>query len=160
MSDKRTRFRDSVAAHLLTNGLGDSGIRSLARAAGTSDRMLIYYFVTKEDLLRQALGLIVANLSAQLDELIGSHRKSRTRLLEELSTACADPAFFPVMQLWFEIVGLAARDVAPYKEVSQEIAREFIAWIEQHLSSKQPGDAADLFAHLEGRVLLRVIGLA
>lgn len=159
MSDKKTFFRERVAAHLLANGISDSGIRSLARAAGTSDRMLLYYFGTKEDLLREALGLIVGSLSVQLDALFGTRRKSRTRLLQELTSACNDPAFFSMMQLWFEVVGLAARDVPPYKVASQEIAGEFITWIEQHLTSRQPGDATDLFAHLEGRVMLKVIGL-
>lgn len=154
---KRQALSRQVAAHLLSEGLADSGIRALARAAGTSDRMLIYYFGSKEDLVRESAGLIVAGLAEQLDLLLGSGRRPRARLLDELTRACTDPAFFPMIQLWFEVVGLAARGVSPYRQLSHDIAGVFIDWIERHLLVKQQAAASDLFAHLEGRMLLHVI---
>lgn len=159
MTAKKEVFAQKVAAFLLTHGLSDSGIRALAKAAGTSDRMLIYYFGTKEDLIRESTSLIVAGLAEQLDLVLGQNRRSPARLLEDLTNACSDPAFFPTIQLWFEVVGLAARDVAPYKKLSHDIAEVFIDWIERHLLARPRVDASDLFAHLEGRMLLHVIGL-
>ena len=159
MSDKKTQFAEKVAAYLLTHGLADGGIRALAKAAGTSDRMLIYYFGSKEQLVREAMGLVVGGLSAQLEAVLGGKRRSRSRLLEELTDACSAPEMFPMIQVWFEVVGLAARDVGPYKDISHDIAGVFISWIEQHLASRQQSQAADLFAHLEGRMLLHVIGI-
>jgi len=50
--------RDSLlpllAAHVLTHGLGQASLRPLARAAGTSDRMLLYHFGSKEALMADA----------------------------------------------------------------------------------------------------------
>lgn len=158
MTDKKTRLAEQVAAYLLTHGLSDGGIRALAKAAGTSDRMLIYYFGSKDQLVREAMNLVVANLASQLDMLVGTRRRSRKRLLEELTVACSDPAFFPMIQVWFEVVGMAARDIGPYKEISHSIAGVFVDWIEKHLTADQRKDAADVFAHLEGRMLLHVVG--
>jgi AcrR family transcriptional regulator len=162
MTEKQDARKDAlaqaVAAFLLAHGVSGSGLRALAKAAGTSDRMLIYYFGGKEDLIRESTSLIVAGLAGQLDRLLGSGRRPRARLLDDLTDACSDPAFFPMIRLWFEIVGLAARGVAPYTQLSHDMARVFIAWIEGHLVTKQQADASDLFAHLEGRMLLHVIG--
>ncbi len=159
MSDKRIQFAEKVATHLVTHGLSDAGIRALAKAAGTSDRMLIYYFGSKEQLIRESMGLVVGGLSAQLDALLGNKRRSRARLLDELTEACSDPAMLPSIQVWFEVVGLAARDIGPYKDISHGIAGVFIDWIERHLVKSQQQEAADLFAHLEGRNLLHIIGI-
>ena len=158
MNDKRAALAQSVAGYLLEHGLAGGGIRSLAKAAGTSDRMLIYYFGSKETLIRDAMALIVQGLSDQLDTLLGDARRARGRLLAELTTACSTPAFLPMIQLWFEIVGLAGRNITPYREISHELAEVFIDWAQRHLASRQRADAVDLFAHLEGRMLLHVVG--
>jgi AcrR family transcriptional regulator len=158
MNSKKNAFAERVAAHLLAHGLSDCGIRALAKTAGTSDRMLIYYFGSKDQLIRDAMSLIVDGLATQLDNLVGTERKSRKRLLEELTQVCSDTSFLPMVQLWFEVVGLAARDVGPYKTISHDIAGVFVQWIERHIKEGGPEDAADLFAHLEGRMLLHVVG--
>ncbi|WP_328863034.1 TetR/AcrR family transcriptional regulator [Streptomyces sp. NBC_00306] len=41
---------------MISNGLADLSLRPLAKALGTSDRMLLYYFGSKEQLVAQALG--------------------------------------------------------------------------------------------------------
>lgn len=158
MTDKKIVFTERVANHLLTHGLADCGIRALAKSAGTSDRMLIYYFGNKDELIKAAMNLVVQGLAGQLDTLVGTERKSRKRLLEELTAACSAAEFFPMIQVWFEAVGLAARDIGPYKDISNDIAGVFIDWLEQHQKAGDREQAADLFAHLEGRMLLHVIG--
>lgn len=40
-----------LAAHVLRHGLGSASLRPLAKAAGTSDRMLIYHFGSKDALV-------------------------------------------------------------------------------------------------------------
>lgn len=40
-----------------------------------SDRMLIYYFETKDALIGEVLQAIVAGLAAQLDLLLGEHKR-------------------------------------------------------------------------------------
>ena len=59
-----------LAAHVMEHGLGTASLRPLAKAAGTSDRMLIYHFGSKEGLidalLRHLAGGFVAGLEAAL----------------------------------------------------------------------------------------------
>jgi AcrR family transcriptional regulator len=53
-----------LAAHVLAEGLGGASLRPLARAAGTSDRMLLYHFGTKEALITDLLGFIAHTYAA------------------------------------------------------------------------------------------------
>ena len=67
---KREEIIHLVAQHLVTRGFENSGIRALAESVGISDRMLMYYFEKKEDLIAQALLLLAEGMTASLDELI------------------------------------------------------------------------------------------
>lgn len=53
--DIRERLLDACVGHALTHGLPDR-LEPLAAAAGTSARMLIYHFGTRDALLRAVLG--------------------------------------------------------------------------------------------------------
>lgn len=155
--DKRAQFRTRIVRHLLERGMTDTGIRALARAAGTSDRMLIYYFGTREAVVDEALGLIVQGLEAGLDAAVGDRRRAAGQLFDDLLRQCADPALQPTIRLWFEIVGLAARGVEPYRSRAHGIAGAWLDWIERRLVPRQRSQARDLLARLEGELLLRLI---
>ena len=60
---KREEIVQLVANHLVARGFEDSGIRALAASAGISDRMLMYYFDTKEELIAQALLLLAEGMT-------------------------------------------------------------------------------------------------
>jgi AcrR family transcriptional regulator len=46
--DRLSLLLDRLADYVLAHGLTASSLRPLARAAGTSDRMLLYYFADKD----------------------------------------------------------------------------------------------------------------
>lgn len=52
---RKQRLLQAAADYLLEHGLGDLSLRPLAAALGTSARMLVYYFGSKEELLVEAL---------------------------------------------------------------------------------------------------------
>ncbi|MCU1429393.1 MAG: transcriptional regulator, TetR family protein [Actinomycetia bacterium] len=51
MSEARTRLLEAVVTELDERGLGDRSLRDIADAAGTSHRMLIHHFGSREGLL-------------------------------------------------------------------------------------------------------------
>ena len=154
---KRAALVEAVVAHLLVHGLTNTGLRALAGAARTSDRMLVYYFGSKEALLDQCLGLISDRLTGQLDLLLREPEYAAEDLLATLLAAASNPDFVPTIKLWFELVGLAVRGEAPYAGKAREIARRWIGWIEGKLSPAERPLAADLFARLEGQLMLRLL---
>lgn len=64
-----------------------------------------------------------------------------------------------ISQLWFEVVGLAARGQEPYAVNATAIATSWLQWIESRLENPQAGEATALFAELEGRLMIKLIGV-
>ena len=154
---KKQAAIERIASHLLANGLSETGLRRLAAVAGTSDRMLIYYFGTKDALLDVVLGGIAAGVTAQLDTLFGTELRPAEVLLAQLTEVMMDEAFAPAIQLWFELVGLAARGQEPYLSNARTFADNWVTWIGARLDDSAENDPSDLYAHLEGRLMLKMI---
>lgn len=154
---KKQQAIERIANHLLAEGLNQAGLRRLAEAAGTSDRMLIYYFGSKDALLDAVLGAIAADVTVQLDAALGTRVRSADELLAQLTALMMHPGFEPAVKLWFELVGLAARGQEPYLSNARLLSHNWIAWIAARLEESADSDAADLYAHLEGRLMLRQI---
>ena len=59
--ERREAAIERMADHVLAEGLAAATLRPLAAAAGTSDRMLLYYFADKDELLTATLARISAS---------------------------------------------------------------------------------------------------
>lgn len=156
---KKAQIIQQITRYLIENGMSDIGLRKLAEVAGTSDRMLIYYFETKDALLGQVLHAVASGLAAQLDVQLGQEQRSADLLLKELLALSSTPQFHAVIQLWFEVVGLAVRGQEPFATNATAIAHSWLAWIESRIKDPQPNQAIDLFAELEGRLMLRLLAV-
>ena len=154
---KKQLIIERIADHLLAEGLNKTGLRLLAQVAGTSDRMLIYYFGSKEALLDEVLGTIAANVTVHLDALLGAQPRPAGELLAQLTSLTMSEGFTPAVQLWFELVGLAARGEEPYLSNARILANNWVAWIAARLDDPTEQDPANLYAHLEGRLMLKLI---
>lgn len=158
---QRQRALQRIGEHLLAKGLGQSSLRQLADAAAVSDRMLLYYFTDKEDVVAAALAHIVAALNAGLDQAIPAEPLLPPQILLQRATAIiAGPEMRPLMRLWVEIVGGAARGEAPYDRFAREISADFLQWIESRLAMP-PGPpraatAAFIFAAVDGLALVDI----
>lgn len=159
VTTKKAEIIQRITHYLIENGVADIGLRRLAEVAGTSDRMLIYYFATKDALIGQALQTIAANLAAQLDALLGQEKRTADELLTALLALSSTPPFYAVIQLWFEVIGLAARGQEPYAANAKAIAATWLQWIESRLADGQTEQALPMFATLEGRLLLKLVGV-
>ncbi|MEZ4657410.1 MAG: TetR/AcrR family transcriptional regulator [Caldilineaceae bacterium] len=157
---KKAQIIQAITQYFIEYGLAELGLRKLAEVAGTSDRMLIYYFETKDALVGAVLHSIASGLAEQLDLLLGQHTRTRDVLLNELLILSNTPQFYAVVQLWFEVVGLAARGQEPFLSNATEIAANWLQWIESRIADPQPTDASALFAELEGRLMLKLLAVA
>ena len=100
----RERLLAAAVDRALDTGIADLSLRQIAAAIGTSHRMLIYHFGSRE-------GLLVAVTQAVEDQqraaLLGSGATSQDarRAWERLS----DPALWPQERLFFELYAYALR---------------------------------------------------
>jgi AcrR family transcriptional regulator len=109
--DAKEKLLTAVIDRLTEHGLGDESLRGLAAAVGTSHRMLIYHFGSKEGLLIEVARTIeerqrvaFADLEAELatDPALGP-----AELTRRFWRRVADPSLWPAERLFFELYGQA-----------------------------------------------------
>jgi AcrR family transcriptional regulator len=162
-TDRRAALLESLADHVLTHGLATASLRPLARAASTSDRMLLYYFPTKADLIAAILETIAARLTAILSAATAEPQPLAV-LRQSLVESLSHEALWPYMRIWLEVAAGAARGDPLLARVGQAIGRGFLAWGESQLLSAnaqaRTREAAQLLVFIEGALFLKSVGLA
>ena len=147
----------AVAQHLLDNGIHNSALRALAKSVGMSDRMLMYYFETKEELIAQALLLIAGGLVGSLENALPRGQVSGQQILDALRLMGQDRAAQPGQKLWFEIIGLAMRDEGPYQATAKQILDGWEEWIKDRLGARRAHLAPAILAQAEGEMMVNLI---
>jgi AcrR family transcriptional regulator len=160
---KRAALLEPISAHLLAHGLARSSLRDLAAAAGTSDRMLLYYFSDKADLMAAAMEWVAAELMARLDAARVPERMPEDALTRRLVGTALDEAVWPFMQLWLEIVAKGARGDPILRETGERIGAGFLDWVAAQSGAPtwagRRAVAARLLPVLDGFILLKGVGL-
>ena len=157
--DRREAAIERMADYLLAEGLGAATLRPLAAAAGTSDRMLLYYFADKDELLAATLARVATRMIALLDDTIPvGPRRSFAVLLEQAWRALASQRMRPFMPLWLDIASAAARGLQPHRDVAGKIADGFRDWVAMRLHAEARSSAPLFLAAIEGMYLLKAVG--
>lgn len=158
----RETLLPALATHVLSHGLGQASLRPLAKAAGTSDRMLIYHFGNKEALITELLGYIATMYSGALDAMLGDERPAtRQECLARILGAGSDPAMQAFLVLWWDIVAGAARGLPGYRAAAEAMMTKQLSWLERQMPDGDPdpaGGARYLMTLIEGTLMLRAVG--
>lgn len=158
---KRDHLAQVLADHVLAHGLAGASLRPLAMAAGTSDRMLLYYFTDKDDLIATVLSAIAERLAHLLSTRAGSAPVAPDRLEAELVPLITSAEFWPFICVWLEIATMAARGDAALRAIGGAIAGQFRQWIALRLdlpSAQRDAAALRLLRLVEGTALLHALG--
>ena len=92
----RSLMLDAMADHVLGHGLNTASLRPLAQAAGTSDRMLIYHFGSKDALIAALLEHLAARMAAGLSSALPPRRAASVgEAVAEVVALMRTPAFDP-----------------------------------------------------------------
>jgi len=146
-----------MAHFVLEHGLQNVSLRPLAKAADTSDRMLIYHFGSKDALLAAIMQCIAAQMVAGLnDAFADAGPKTAADLLTAVWDIAQAPETRPVMRIWLELTSMAARDDGVAQEVAKSIATGFLKWTRTHL--KDPTLAPLVLTHFEGLLVMQEAG--
>jgi AcrR family transcriptional regulator len=107
MSSARKELLDRVISHVATNGMMDTSLRTLAAAIGTSHRMLIYHFRSREGLLAATVHRIEHDQRVALEHLART-AESPAALIRTQWAQLTDPALIPFIRLFFEVFAYAS----------------------------------------------------
>jgi AcrR family transcriptional regulator len=155
--DRREAILDLLADYVLDHGLAASSLRPLAKAAGLSDRMLLYYFKDKSELIEATLARIVARLTVRLNAVVSTNKLPLDALATKLLAILRADDLWPYVCVWLEIAALAARGDVFYRTIGRQIGEGFLAWGRAQLDD--PADAKALLIRIEGSVLLNSLGI-
>jgi len=151
-----------LAAHVLEHGLAGASLRPLARAAGTSDRMLIYHFGSKAELVADLLAFLAERYAAALDGAMGdTPAATRQEVAARILARAREEAMQPFMALWWEIVAGAVRDLPGYREAAGAVMDRMLQWLERQMPAGDPdpeGGARYLLTLIEGAMMLAAVG--
>jgi AcrR family transcriptional regulator len=160
---KRSEIIDRLADHVLAHGLVAASLRPLAKAAGTSDRMLLYYFADKAEIIGAALARIAERMTLALASHTAPKPLPLDMLITHLSAIVLRAEFWPYMCVWLELASRAGRGDPNYAPVAAQIGEGFLAWGAMQLDAAdeeaRARDAARLLVVIEGMVLVKAIGL-
>jgi AcrR family transcriptional regulator len=143
---ERARLLRLCADHIVAHGVAGLSLRGIAQAVGSNNRMLLYYFGSKEQLITAALTEASRRfplLEPVFELLEDRSQRLRARLEAAWETLSADENL-PFHRVFFEVLGLAGYQRGRFDAFLGAVATD---WRERAAAALRadgvPADAAD-----------------
>jgi AcrR family transcriptional regulator len=149
---------DAALATALDEGMSGLSYGRVASRLGISDRTVVYYFPTKDDLVTEVLLAVGAQLQERLGAAITRPLPDHVALVRKAWPLLAHPEVDAPFSLFLEANGLAAAGRAPYDELVPQLVEAWITWTADALVGtprRRRTEAAAAIALLDGLLLLR-----
>jgi AcrR family transcriptional regulator len=115
MTERRDELRDAALNYLLEHGVANVSLRPMAAKLGTSPRILMFHFKTKEGLLQEALGELHARLQASFVSIASADSgPSRAAPLKRFWQWATGREGFPYLRLLYEAQIIAIQNPVKY----------------------------------------------
>ena len=135
MSNRKQEWLDAALAYMSERGVANLSLRPMAAALGTSPRMLMFHFKSKEGLLREVLGELHARLQASFRAMVCADRgPRRVAPLKQFWQWATSPSNLPYLRLLYEIQVIAAQNPGEYARYLKEASETWHAISLQALS--------------------------
>jgi AcrR family transcriptional regulator len=118
VKDRRQQIIDEAIAYVEQNGIGDLSLRALAAGLGTSHRMLIHHFGSKEGLWVAIVRAVEQRQREILGQILPDPSKPVGEAMRVWWKHISDPALWPNARLFYELYGRALQD--------EKLADEFL----------------------------------
>jgi AcrR family transcriptional regulator len=157
-SARKRELLEAAYTYVLGNGLADMSLRPLARQIGSSPRVLLFLFGSKQELIRALLARAreeeLRYLAALRDEHDGLAATGR-----DVWAWLTDPAHRALLALWVE--GYARSllgDPGPWADFGRDTIRDWLALLAEQQSPARPGAGTEAEAEAEAeRTLLLAV---
>lgn len=148
----------ALAAHVLEHGLNTASLRPMAAAAGTSDRMLIYHFGSKDALIAELLEYLAAQMAAGLDAALpASPFVSEAELVGQVVALMRSEPFRPYGRVWLDIISASGQGQGAHLAAGGKIIEAYLDW----LAARHPEGRARapfLLTLIEGILVMDAVG--
>ena len=140
------------------DGLSQLTYGRVARQLGISDRVVVYYFPSKDDLVGEVLVGVGIQLQQALEPAFRAPARDHLQLVRAAWPIMAREEADAVFSLFLEATGLAASGRAPYCDLVPQLVEAWIAWAADYLQGtplQRRAEAETAIALLDGLLLLR-----
>lgn len=149
----------AVATVALRDGIAKLTYRNIAEELGISDRMVVYYFPTKEDIVMAAAVTLSAQMQVVLEQAFGNERQTPDVLLERAWPALKKKRADRTFQVFLELVGLSAAKIEPFDRITRVILDGWADWLAERIDAPIRDDrrrlALGVIARVDGLLLIR-----
>ncbi len=135
---QRSRALEVAVELVLEVGLAGLSLRTLARRAETSDRMLLYYFADKRELVDAILEVLSLRLRGLLSEAASQGPLSVPELLRESARVFNAPEVRSIALVWLELSLLSAREPEVYRAAAKRMREDWAEWLSARVVATTP----------------------
>ena len=153
-SARRAELHVRAYAYVLEHGLTDLSLRPLATAVGSSPRVLLFLFDSKDELVAALLRRARADELAVLDDVRGGGRHDLPGAVRAVWGWLADPAHRPLLVLWTQAYARSLTDpLGPWAGFARATVEDWLTLLgESDPRCSEPGPTLAL-AVLRGALL-------
>ena len=148
--DAKERLLHAAMDYVAEHGVGDLSLRGIAAAIGTSHRMLIYHFGSKEGLLIAVIQAVEAEQRDRLAALEVDPSMTPAEMTRAMWKHLANPKLGPNERLFFEMYGQALQGRAHTAGFLDDIVT---SWLEPIAALRRaqgvPADVAEAQARVD-----------
>jgi len=119
----KEKLLEAVVDVAMATGIADKSLRAIAAAAGTSHRMLIHHFGSRERLLVEVIRAVEARERLLAAAMTGTPEEAGQRLWEHLRS----PQLAAQERLFFEVYGQALQGRKWAKPLLEGVVEDWIA---------------------------------
>jgi len=148
-SPPRERLLRATIDYIALHGVADLSLRRIAAAVGTSHRMLLYHFGSKEGLLIEVIRAVEAEQRARLATLELDPALGPADAMRNMWRHFSDPALWPNERLFFEMYGQALQARAHTAGLLDDIVE---SWVDPIAASRRALGIAPDVAAAQARV--------
>ncbi len=146
---KRVDLLERIVDYVMANGLSDLSLRPLAQAVGTSPRVLLYYFTSKEELIAG----VMDGARERQRAIFGTLPRNAATYADTVRAAwgvMSAPQHEPVFRLFFEVYGLALQDPKRFPGFLKRAVEDWLDYLE-------PSALRDGYTPRDARAIATVI---
>jgi AcrR family transcriptional regulator len=142
MSSRKNELRDAALAYLLDHGVANVSLRPMAAHLGTSARILMFHFKSKEGLLQEVLQELQSRLQSSFSTMSSVRPNARqVPPLKRFWHWAIRKENLPYLRLLYEVHMVAVQNPAEYRRYLKKVSLDWQAIVFQALSESVRSEA-------------------
>jgi len=133
MTPRKAELLDAAIQFVTEHGVGNLSLRPLAEGIGTSARLLIFHFGTKEKLLTEILGEVQARFQAVVTSMPQEHGSGGRAPMRRFWDHMTRPENLPLLRVLYTAHFIALENQSEFGPYLTDTSRNWVSLIESRL---------------------------